>query len=92
MKENKFKVYFNDDVNCPVIVFEADTLAECKNWIEEDLKGKTPVNDEFPCTEDVMRSSRTFSYEVYEGEITGEEDGESIYEDFCYTCDYYYTN
>ena len=56
MKEKKFKVYYNDDVNCPDIVFEADTLVECKEWIEEEFKGKIPVNDEFPCTEDVMCS------------------------------------
>ena len=92
MKETKFKVYYNDDVNCPAIVFEADTLVECKEWIAEEVKGKTPVNDEFPCTEDVMRSSRTFCYEVYEGEMIVEEDGEAIFKDFCYTSDYYYTN
>ena len=56
MKENKFKVYYNDDVNCSSVVFEADTLAECKDWIAEEVKGKTPVNDEYPCTEDVMCS------------------------------------
>ena len=92
MKENKFKVYYNDDVNCSPIVFEADTLAECKDWIAKQLEGKTPVNDEYPCTEDVMRSAKTFSYEVYEGEMIVEEDGDAIFKDFCYTSDYYYTN
>ena len=92
MKEKTFKVYYNDDVNCPAIVFETDTLAECKDWIAKQLEDKTLVNDEFPCTEDVMRSSRTFSYEVYEGEMIVEEDGEAIYKDFCYTSGYYYTN
>ena len=92
MKENKFKVYYNDDVNCSPIVFEADSLAECKEWIAEEVKDKTPVNDEYPCTEDVMRSAKTFSYEVYEGEMIVEEDGEAIFKDFCYTSDYYYTN
>ena len=48
--------------------------------------------DKYHCTEDVMRSSRTFSYEVYEGEMIVEEDGEAIYKDFCYTSDYYYTD
>lgn len=90
MKEKRFKVYYNDDVNCPAIVFEADTLAECKDWIEEDLKGKTPVNDEYPCTDDVMYSSKTFCYEVYDGEMIVEDDGEAAFNDCCYSSDYYY--
>ena len=40
MKETTFNVYFNDGVKSPIIVFEADTLADCKDWIEEQLKGK----------------------------------------------------
>lgn len=91
-KETTFNVYFNDDVNCPVIVFNADSLAECKNYIEEQLEGKTPVNDEYPCTDDVMRSSRTFCYEVYEGEMVVEEDGDAVFNDCCYSSDFYYIN
>ena len=80
-----------------VTLCEAEDLASfspqfCKDWIEEEVKGKTPVNDEYPCTEDVMRSARTFSYEVYEGEMIVEKDGEAIFKDFCYTSGYYYTN
>ena len=67
-KETKFKVYYNDGVNSPAIVFEARTVTDYKDWIAEQLKGKTPVNNEFPCTEDVMRSASTFCYEVYNGE------------------------
>ena len=92
MKEKRFNVYYNDGVNCPAIVFEADSLVECKDWIEEDLKGKTPVNDEFPCTEDVMYSSKTFSYEVYDTDTIVEEDGDDTFYDCCYSSDFYYTN
>ena len=92
MKETKFKVYFNDGVNCPAIVFEAGTVTEYEDWIEEELKGKTPVNDEFPCTEDVMRSASTFCYEVYDGEMIVEKDGEAMFNDCCYSSDFYYTN
>ena len=92
MKENKFKVYYNDGVNSPAIVFEAGTVTECKEWIAEQLKGKTPVNDEFPCTEDVMRSASTFCYEVYDGEMIVEKDGEAMFNDCCYSSDFYYTN
>ena len=93
MEEKIFNVYFNDGVNCPIIVFEADTLEECKDWIKEQLKGKTPVNDEYPCTDDVMYSSRTFGYEVYKSEmIVVTEDGEVDFNDACYMSGYYYTD
>ena len=93
MEEKKFNVYFNDDVNLPIIVFEADSLEECKDWIKEQLKGKTPVNEEYPCTDDVMRYSRTFCYEVYKGGmIVVTEDGEVDFNDACYISGYYYTD
>ena len=92
MEEKKFNVYFNDEVNCPAVVFSADTLKECKDWIKDELKGKTPVNDEYPCTDDVMYSSRTFYYEVYEGDIIVEVDGEHVFNDCCYYSNYYYTD
>ena len=92
MEEKKFNVYFNDEVNCPVVVFSADTLKECKDWIKDELKCKTPVNDEYPCTDDVMYSSRTFYYEVYEGDIIVEVDGEPVFNNCCYYSNYYYTD
>ena len=92
MKETKFNVYYNDGVNSPAIVFEAGTVTEYEDWIAEQLKGKTPVNDEFPCTEDVMRSASTFCYEVYDGEMIVEKDGEAMFNDCCYSSDFYYTN
>lgn len=92
MKENKFNVYFNDEVNEPVVVFSADTLKECKDWIKEQLKWKTPVNDEYPCTDDIMRSSRTFVYEVYKGGMIVEDDGEAEFNECLYYSDYYYTD
>lgn len=92
MKEKKFNVYFNDEVNEPVVVFSADTLKECKGWIKEQLKGKTPINDEYPCTDDVMRSSRTFVYEVYKGGMIVEDDGEAEFNECLYYSDYHYTD
>ena len=93
MEEKIFNVYFNDGVNCPIIVFEADALEACQDWIKEQLKGKTPVNDEYPCTDDVMCSSRTFGYEVYKGGMIVEtEDGEPVFNNCCYSSDFYYTD
>ena len=91
MKE-KYTVYYNDEVNEPAVMFSAETLEKCKTWIDGMLEGKIPVDDEHACTDDVFYSSKTFLYEVYEGDMIVEEDGEAIYKDFCYTSDYYYTN
>lgn len=92
MEEKKFNVYFNDDVNCPAVVFSADTLKECKDWIKEQLKGMTPVDEEHQCTDDVMYSSSTFYYDVYEGGIIVEVDGEAEFNDCMYYSGYYYTD
>ena len=91
MEKKKYIVYYNDGVNEPADVFSADTVEECKDWIVEQLKGKTPVDDEHPCSEKVFDSASTFFYEVYEGEpIVENEDREAELKDACYTSDYYY--
>lgn len=60
--------------------------------MSEELIDKMPVDDEYPCSEDVMRSSKTFCYEIYEGEpIVETEDGEVEFKDACYRSNYYYT-
>lgn len=96
MKIKKYIVYKNDEVNEPADVFSADTIAECKEWINEQLKGMTPVNEEFPCTDDVMYSSKTFFYEVYDRPIVetngSEYESDWTYNDAVYTTDYYYNN
>lgn len=92
MEKKKFIVYKNDEVNEPVDVFSADTIAECKEWINKQLEGMTPVNEKYPCTDDVMYSSKTFYYEVYEGEMIIETNGVAEFNDLCYSTDYYYTD
>ena len=92
MKE-KYTVYYNDEVNEPAVMFSAETLEKCKTWIDGMLEGKIPVDDEHACTDDVLYSSKTFLYEVYEGDMiveTDEEDEEPEWKDPCYTSNYYY--
>ena len=90
MEKKKYIVYYNDEVNEPAEVFTADTLTECEDWIEDHVEGLTPVNEGYPCTDDVMRSSKTFCYEVYEGEMITDVNGQAVYNDWCYASDYYY--
>ena len=50
------------------------------------------VDADHQCTEDVMASSKTALYEVYDGEpITLDEDGEPNLEEPIYESDYFYT-
>ena len=90
MEKKKYIVYKNDEVNEPVDVFSADTIAECKEWINEQVEGLTPVTEQYD--ERVVNTSKTFYYEVYEGEMITEIDGVAEYSDLCYSSDYYYNN
>lgn len=71
-------------------VFRADTLEECQAWIDEDLRGRTPVDGDHPCTDDVFYSSSVFYYEVYDRPIVEVVDDEEIFNEAVYTSDYYY--
>lgn len=96
MEKKKYIVYYNDEVNEVADVFSADTLEECKEWINEQLEGMTPVNEEYTCTDDVMYSAKTFFYEVYDRPIV-ETNGSEFASDWThneavYTTDYYYAD
>lgn len=86
MEKKKYIVYYNDEVNDPNEVFAADTLTECEDWIEDHVEGLTPVNEEY----DDSMLSKVFSYEVYENEMITEVNGQAVYNDWCYSSDYYY--
>lgn len=91
-QQKKYVVYYNDEVNEMADVFRADTLEECQAWIDEDLRGRTPVDEEHPCTDDVFYSSSVFYYEVYDRpivEVVGDED---IFNEAVYSTDYYYAD
>ena len=86
------QIYYNDGVNPTECVHTCNTLEEAKTWIGQELKGCTMVDADHQCTEDVMTSSKTALYEVYDGEpITLEEDGEPILAEPVYRSDHFYT-
>ena len=62
------EIYYIDKVNPSVCVHKCNTLKEAKKWISEQLKGRTMVDEEHPCSEDEFYSSATAYYEVYDGE------------------------
>lgn len=91
-QQKKYVVYYNDEVNEMADVFSADTLEECQAWIDEDLRGRIPVDEEHPCTDDVMYSSRTFYYDVYDRPIVEVVDDEDVFNEPVYSTDYYYAD
>lgn len=94
MDKKKYIVYYNDEVNEVAEVFSAETLDDCKDWINMQLEGMIPVNDEYSCTDDVMFSSKTFFFAVYDRPIVetngSEYESDWIYNEAVYTSDYYY--
>lgn len=92
MEKKKYIVYYNDEVNVPVDVFTSDTLEECKKWIDGQIEGMTPVDEEHPCTDDVMYSSKTFFYEVYDRPMIKTVNDEDIFNEAVYMTDYYYAD
>lgn len=96
MEKKNYIVYKNDEVNEIVDMFSANTLEECKAWINGQLEGMIPVDEEHPCTDDVMYSSKTFFYEVYDRPII-ETNGSEYASDWTYNeavfqTDYYYND
>ena len=85
-------IYFNDGVQPAFFVHACRTFEEAKKWIREQLKDYIVVDDNHKCTEDVMGTSKTALYEVFNGEpITIGEDGEPSLAEPIYESDYFYT-
>ena len=69
------------------------TLEEAKEWIAHELEGRTMVDDDHQCTEDVMASSKTAFFAVYDGDpITFNENGDEVFHEPIYASQYFYTN
>lgn len=85
-------IYFNDGVQPSTCVNKCCTLEEAKSWIDKQLKGFTMVDADHPCSDDVIASSRTAEYMVFDGEpFTYDEDGELCLAAPIYESDYFYT-
>ena len=75
-------------------MFSADTLEECKEWINNELEGMPPVTELYD--DRVVNSSKTFYYEVYDKPIV-ETNGSEFASDWTYNnsvyqTDYYYND
>ena len=85
-------IYFYDGVQQSTCVHTSSTLEKAKKWVNKQLKGYTMVDDDHPCSDDVIASSRTAQYMVFDGEpITTDEDGELCLAEPINASDYFYT-
>ena len=85
-------IYYNDGVQPSTCVRTCRTLEEAKKWISEQLKGYTMVDDIHPCSDDVIASSKTAEFMVFDGEpFAIGVDGEPYFRELVYESDYFYT-
>ena len=71
------QIYYDDGVNPGVCVHTCSNLEEAKEWIAHELKGRTMVDDDHMCSEDVMESAKAAFYGVFDEEpIIINENGE----------------
>ena len=82
-------IYFNDEVQPSTCVRTCRTLEEAKKWISEQLKGFTMVDDIHPCSDDVIASSKTAEYMVFDCEPFVA--GAPFFGQLIYVSDYFYT-
>ena len=86
-------IYYNDGVQPSTCVNKCRTLEEAKSWVNKQLKGFTMVDDIHPCTDDVIASSKTAEYMIFDGEpFAIGEDGEPCFGELVYVSDYFYTD
>ena len=83
-------IYYNDGVQPSTCVRTCRTLEEAKEWISEQLKGYTMVDDNHPCTDDVIASSKTAEYMVFDCEPFVA--GAPFFGQLIYVSDYFYTD
>ena len=85
-------IYYNDGVQPTTCVSRCRTIEEAKSWVNKQLKGYTMVDDNHPCSVDVIASSKTAEYLVFDGELFAiGEDGEPCIAKPIYETGYFYT-
>ena len=83
-------IYYNDGVQPSTCVRTCRTLEVAKKWISEQLKGYTMVDDNHPCSDDVIASSKTAEYMVFDCEPFVA--GAPFFGQLIYVSDYFYTD
>lgn len=84
----KYKVYYNDNVNEPVLLGGASSFNEAKKMADREAHGYDRVAD--GDNVDVFSIASTARIEVYEGDIATIIDDEPQMNDAVYVTEYFY--
>ena len=86
------QIYYADGVNPSTCQHTCSTLKEAKKWINEQTKGRTMIDPYASCSEDVMESSKTAFFAVFDGDpVSFDENGEEVFHEPIYATPYFYT-
>lgn len=87
------QIYYADGVNPSTCQHTCSTLEEAKKWINEQTKGRTMIDSHAPCSDDVMGSSKTAFFAVYDGDpVNFDENGDEVFYEPIYASSYFYAN
>ena len=84
-----YKIYYNDNVNEPVLLGGASSLDEARKRADKEASGYDKVAD--GDNVDVFGSASTARIEVYEGDMATIVDDEPQMNDAVYSTSYFYT-
>lgn len=87
---NMYNIYFDDGVNEPSLIKQADSIGIAVEYAKTFASEHTLVDDDHPCSDDVLNSSKVASIEVYDGEIITMVEGEAKLAEPLYTTPYFY--
>lgn len=84
-----YKIYYNDNVNEPVLLGGASSLDEARKRADKEASGYDKVA--YGDNVDVFGSASTARIEVYEGDMATIVDDEPQMNDAVYSTSYFYT-
>lgn len=62
------KIFYDDGVQPSTCVHTCNTIKEAVDWIGRQLKGHELIDTDYQSAENVLTSSKTAQYQVYDGD------------------------
>lgn len=87
-----YNIFVNDGVNTPSCLKKMAYLDEARKWADDYVSERLIVDENNPCSEEVLQSSRTANLQVYDGEPIAMEKGEATLKEPVYESATFYTD